>query len=61
MIAIPDSRLKALAGERAASMRWFLVNTKQINPDRIKIVEPGQTGESNGREVKSKLSLDVAG
>ena len=60
-IEIPENRLEALAEARAASVGQFLAKSRGVKPGRIKVLEPTRTGGRDGKEVKSRLSLEVSG
>lgn len=60
-VNIPESRLKELAEERAVTTGEFLVFKERVDIERIEVLKPTQTESKDGKEVISKLSLDVAG
>jgi hypothetical protein len=58
-IEISGDRIRALAEARALAIKQFLVAERRIDPSRLDVIEPLRTGGSDGKEVKSRLSLDV--
>lgn len=56
---VPGDRIRELAEARGLAIRRFLVEERRIDPSRLDVLEPLRTSESGGREVKSRLSLDV--
>ena len=58
-IEISGDRIRALAEARALAIKQFLVEERRIDPSRLDVIEPLRTGGSDGKEVKSRLSLDV--